>query len=305
MVTRRTAIALAAGALLAPAASPQTPGENRVGPKPADAKQAATPLVCGYSGNLAKVPYPELGSIAREIGYDGIDLTVMSGGHVNPNLTNVDLVRAIESVRGAGLEVPMISTNLTSMADPTAYPILVITGQTDVHLYRTGTWPWGFMPDLGRRTAEIRQDLVNLTAVGKQYEMVAMVPNRAGGFFGEAVWDANAAFAGLDPNLVGYYFDPSQTQAWEAALLVARSRLKAVAVQDFYWEKSGKTWQRKFCPLGEGMIDWELFFRMLAQMRFRGPLSIQFGYEERDGVSAMGKDIEFVRKQIGKAWGTA
>jgi sugar phosphate isomerase/epimerase len=302
-MTRRTAIALGAAGLLARPAFPQAASEKSGGPKSgADPAVRNRPMVCAYSNNLAKVPYAELGVIAEQIGYDGVDLTVMDGGHVNPRITNVDLVRAIESVRGAGLEVPMISTNITSVGDPTAYPILAITGHTQVHFYRTGFWPWGFMPDMQRRTAEIRSDLMSLVAVGKQYEMVAMIPNRAGGYFGEAVWDANTAITGIDPALIGYYFDPSQTQAWEAALMLARPRLKAVAVQDYTWEKSGKTWVRKACPLGEGMIDWALFFRILAQSRFTGPISIHFEYPEPDGVSAMTKDIEFVRKQIQTAY---
>ena len=88
------------------------------------------------------MPYPELGTIARQIGYDGVDVTVMEGGHVNPRITNVDLVRAFESVRGAGLEVPMITTTITSINDQTSYAILAITGHTQVHLYRLGFWPY-------------------------------------------------------------------------------------------------------------------------------------------------------------------
>ncbi len=65
------------------------------------------PQLCVFSKNLAKVEYSELGAIAKELGFDGVDLTVRPGGHVEPNLVNVDLVRAIESVHGAELEVPM------------------------------------------------------------------------------------------------------------------------------------------------------------------------------------------------------
>jgi sugar phosphate isomerase/epimerase len=304
-VTRRQALAAIGGAaLLAREARGQAAAEKLGGPKAGEAAQVhKTPMVCCFSQNLAKIPYAELGNIAAQIGYDGVDLTVMDGGHVNPRITNVDLVRAIESVRGAAIEVPMITTTLTSPSDPTLYPILAITGHTQVHLYRTGFWPWGYMPDLARRTAEIRSDLINLLAVGKQYEMTAMIPNRAGGYFGEAVWDANTVVSTLDPNLIGYYFDPSQTAAWEQALLLARPRLKAVAVQDYYFEKSGKAWVRKPCPLGEGLVDWELFFRILAQSRFAGPLSIHYEYQQQDSLSALTKDLEFVRKQIQTAWG--
>src|SRR5579863_10466569 len=144
IVSRRKALAaLGASALLAREARPQAAAEKDGGPK-AGVGQAprATPMICAFSQNLIKVPYPELGMIAQQIGYDGVDLTVMDGGHVNPRITNVDMVRAIESVRGAGLEVPMISTTLTTISEPTVYGILAITGHTQVHLYRLGFWPY-------------------------------------------------------------------------------------------------------------------------------------------------------------------
>jgi len=305
-MTRRTALAaLGASAILARDAWPQAAAEKNGGPKAGVARSArATPLVCAFSGNLAKVPYAELGVIAGQIGYDGVDLTVMEGGHVNPRITNVDLVRAIESVRGAALEVPMITTTITSLMDPTAYPILAITGHTQVHFYRTGFWPWGPALNLQPRLAEVRGDLTNLVSLGQRCEMIAMFPNHAGGFVGEAVWDAQTIISSLDAAWIGYYFDPSQTQPWEPALHLALPRLRAVAVQDFYWDKSGKTWARKMCPLGEGMVDWPLFFRTLAQAHFTGPLSIHFEYSEQDAFGAMKKDLEFVRKQIQQAYGT-
>jgi sugar phosphate isomerase/epimerase len=307
-VTRRRALESIGGALggatmLARNGSSQSAAEKNGGPKAGAAKGDRTkPLLCGYSKNLARVPYPELGLIAQQIGYDGVDLTVMDGGHVNPHITNVDLVRAIESVRGAGLEVPMISTTLTSVREPTTYPILAISGHTDVHYYRTGFWPWGPAANPQRRLQEVRNDLQGLLAAGRQYEMIAMLPNRSGGFVSEAVWDAQVVLGDLDPALIGYYFDPSQTQAWESALRLTLPRLKAVALQDFYWEKTGGAWAMKTCPLGQGMVDWALFFRILAEARFTGPVSVRFEYHADDEPGALAKDVEFVRKQIQTAW---
>ena len=302
-ITRRAAIGLGAAGIAAGAAFGQAAAEKDGGPKTSAAPGARNrPLICGYSGNLAQIGYAELGMIAQQIGYDAIDLTILEGGHVNPHIANVDVVRAIESVRGAGLEVPMISTTLTTVGDPTAYPVLAITGRTGVHLYRTGYWRWGFIPDMARRMAEIRADLTNLTAVGRQYQMTAMIPNRAGGYFGESVWDTNLMIAGIDPSLIGFCFDPSQMESWEAPLLLIRPRLLSVVVQDYTWDKDGKVWSRRMCPLGEGAVDWELFFRILAQSRFTGPLSIHCQYAAPDMIGAQAKDIEFVRKHIDNAW---
>ena len=308
MMTRREALGtlcqtIGGASLLARSARGQAATEKYGGPKAGVLKGARTsPMICAYSKNLAKVPYAELGLIAGQIGYDAVDLTVMDGGHVNPHITNVDLVRAIESVRGANLEVPMISTTLTTVNDQTAYPIIAITGHTDVHYYRLGFWPWGTTANPQQRLAEVRNDLMSLMLAGQHYEMIAMLPNHAGGFVGEAVWDAQTLIANMDPAWIGYYFDPSQTQAWEPALRMALPRVKAVAVQDFYWEKTGGVWARKMCPLGEGMIDWGLFFRILAQAKYTGPLSIHFEYAAQDELGAQTKDIEFVRKHIQAAW---
>ena len=91
---------------------------------------------------------------------------------------------------------------------------------------------------------------MSLMLAGQHYEMIAMLPNHAGGFVGEAVWDAQMLIANMDPAWIGYYFDPSQTQAWEAALRMALPRIKAVAVQDFYWEKTGNTWAQEDVSAG-------------------------------------------------------
>lgn len=304
-MTRRQAIAaLGASAMLTRDARPQAAAEKDGGPKAGIVQTPrATPMICAFSQNLIKVPYPELGLIAQQIGYDGVDLTVMDGGHVNPHITNVDLVRAIESVRGAGLEVPMITTTIATVNDQTSYPILAITGHTQVHLYRLGFWPYG-TGDIARRMAQVRSDLGALLALGRNYQMAAMFPNRAGGYVGEALFDAQAIIGDMDPQWIGYYFDPSQVAGeWDIALRLVLPRLKAVALQDYTWVKAGSAWKMQVCPLGEGMVDWPAFFHILAEAKFTGPISVHQEYVVQDELGAMNKDLEFVRKQVKQAWG--
>ena len=60
----------------------------------------------------------------------------------------------------------------------------------------------------------------------------------------------------------------------------------------------------QMCPLGEGVVDWSAFFRILAEARFTGPVSVHQEYSVQDEIGAMNKDLEFVRKQVKQAWGT-
>src|SRR5277367_6049052 len=105
---------------------------------PVRAATVPVPSLCLFSGSVQGLEYSELPLIAKQLGFEGVDLTVRPGGHVEPRLSNVDLVRAIEEVRGPGLEVPVITTALTTPFDPTALPVVAIAGHTQVSLYIAG-----------------------------------------------------------------------------------------------------------------------------------------------------------------------
>jgi hypothetical protein len=288
-----------------PVAAPEKPIAPKFG---LSAPKRTIPMLCVYSQNMAKVPYFELGNIAGQMGFEGVDLTVMIGGHVDPRVTSVDLVRAFEAIRGADLEVPIISTTITSLADPTAYAVLYLTGHSQVPLFRLGSWQYQETGDIQQRLAQVRQDLAQVVSMGQRCDIAAMFANRAGGFVGQAIWDAQLMLADMDPRWIGYYFDPAEATAaggadsWEVALRLVLPRIKAISLQDFYWLKDGAGWRMQKCPLGEGMVDWQKFFRMLAAARFVGPISIHTEYQPQDQTGAMAKDLEFARHQVQQAW---
>src|SRR5689334_17500536 len=97
-ITRRRLLETTAGAWCAGAWSAFAQGRRGNGPKP-----RTSPAVCLYSKLLIKIPYDELGPVLRSIGVDGCDLSVERGGHVNPEQSSVDLMRAVEAITGVGL----------------------------------------------------------------------------------------------------------------------------------------------------------------------------------------------------------
>ena len=90
----------------------------------ATAAAPGRPIVCVFSKHLAKLDYDQLGRAAHELGFDGVDLTVRPGGHVVPERVAEDLPRAVEAIRSHGVEVPLITTAITSASDPSARAIL-------------------------------------------------------------------------------------------------------------------------------------------------------------------------------------
>ena len=287
-----------------PPDGPRVP-RPRTPPKP-----RTTPAVCLYSQHLIKVEYEAVGMVLRDLGFDGCDLAVVPGSHIPPEQAGSDLMRGIEAISGVGLEVPIISTSVTSGNDPNGRQILGIAGFMGVPLFRPGYWKYGNAADLEVRLGELQREILGLASVGRAYNVAMALHNTSGDAVGAALWDLSGMLRTVDPRWVGYDFDPgfaTQTAGVNGAGVVMRlamPKLKAVTVRDFTWNKDAAgAWKAAPCPLGDGMVDWRQFFTALARARFVGPITIEVRYETKDELNAFRHDLAFVRQQVSAAYG--
>jgi sugar phosphate isomerase/epimerase len=277
----------------------------------ADVKaQPARPALCLFTKHLAKLHYTEIGAVVKQMGFDGVDLTVRPGGHVLPEKVPVDMTRAIESIRGEGVEVSMISTGLVSATDPAAVNIIGIAGRVKIPYFKPGYWRYKPGQPIEHRLAEVKRDAVGLVGLAQHFGIQCGWHNHSGDYVGHSVWDTREIIRDMDPRWIGYYYDVRHATAeggdagWRMSLEMALPRLKMVALKDFYWEKSGGRWRAQNCPLGHGMVDWQRFFRMLAAARFAGPISLHVEYNPPDELSAIAQDVAFAKKQLAAAYGS-
>jgi L-ribulose-5-phosphate 3-epimerase len=275
----------------------------------ADAPRAL-PTICLFSKHLPKIHYAELGGVLKDLGFPGCDLTVRPGGHVEPALSAADLYRAVEAIRAEGVDVPMITTAFVSPSDPTMPNVLALAGRMKVPYFKLGYWQYKPSDNIETRLAEVRRDVAGLVAMGRAYGIAAGFHNHSGNYVGEAVWDARAIIGDMDPKWIGYYFDPCHATAeggeagWNIAMRMALPRIKMVALKDFYWAKVDGKWTMRMCPIGEGMVNWGQVFALLASAHFAGPLSLHLEYEAPDELSAIARDLAFVKKQVAAAYGS-
>jgi sugar phosphate isomerase/epimerase len=269
----------------------------------------AKPTLCIFSKHLAKLNYEELGKTARQLGFEGVDLTVRPGGHVLPERAAEDMPRAIGSIRSHGLSVPMITTEILDASHPTARPILSTAARLKVPYFKPGYYRYGSR-SVEAVLAGVRPRLAGLVALAREHGMQAGFHNHSGDYVGEAVWDIRELIRDLDPQWIGYYLDPAHATAegglagWQVSLDLVLPRLKMVALKDFYWAKKSGKWIVQWCPMGEGMVNWPKVFAAFAGVRYVGPLSLHVEYEPADELAAMARDVEFIRKQVAAAYGT-
>jgi len=268
----------------------------------------ARPTLCYFSKPLPELNYDQLGKACREMGFEGVDLTVRPKGHVLPERVEDDLPRAVEQIGKHGLSVPMITTGLTSASDPAARPTLKTAARLKIPYFKPG-YLYYKSDDIEATLAQAKRDTESLVALGKEYGIALGYHNHSGAYLGTAVWDIRAMLADSDPKWSGYYFDPCHATAeggnagWDVSLRLALPRLKMVAVKDFLWEKKDGRWRMEVCPLGEGMVNLPKFFSMLAKGRFTGPMSLHVEYEPPDVKAASVRDLAVIKKHLQAAYG--
>jgi L-ribulose-5-phosphate 3-epimerase len=311
MLTRRHLIrsaaqAAAAGLVLPGAAA--AAGEQST----AAASPGRSPL-CLFSKHLPDLDWTRLARAVKGIGFDGVDLTVRAAGHVLPARATEDLPRAVAAIKGEGVTVPMITTELTSASDPTAKPILQAAARSGVQYFKTGYWRYTASSDVRAQVAAVGKALEGLAALARDCGVELGFHNHAA-YIGAAFWEIAPAMDRLDPKWAGYYFDPRHAVAeggggtWKAATYLVAPRMKMMALKDFYWEKTAKGWVIRDCPMGEGAVDWTFVGKAVSEAKFHGPISLHLEYEipgataeERTAntIKAATKDLAFARKFFG------
>ena len=322
---RRFIQATAGAAALGPAVARASQDRSQASAGRLASPGAAAPHAAGFRGSLCLFSKHlpgmngrELGRSLKALGFDGVDLTVRAGGHVDPKRVTSDLPVFVDAIRHEGLAVPMITTELVSDADPVAQPTLETAARLKIPFFKAGYYRYKFV-DVRKELEAAGGQLRGLADLSRRHGMRLGYHNHAG-YIGGPVWDFAPFIERLDASTVGYYFDVRHAVVeggdggWRTALDMVSPRLSMIALKDFFWEKSGGSWQQRNCPIGEGMVDWKRFFAMLAKSGFHGPVSLHLEYEiagdtpaaqEKNTLAAAERDFAFVKARIAEAYSGA
>jgi len=240
--------------------------------------------ICVFSKHLQWLDYEEMGEAAAEIGFDGVALTTRPKGHVSPERAAEDLPKAVEAVRKAGIDVPMLTTAITDPDDPDSRTILKLAEKLGVGHYRMGYFSYDKNVDISTRLNELKPKVKRLAELNQQFKVFGGYQNHVGErYVGAPIWDVWELVRDLDPNWIGCQFDLRHATvdgatAWPVNYRLVSSFTKMLAVKDFRWKKNGSTWETENCPLGEGVADYSRFIEMLKKDRFAGPISVHYEY---------------------------
>ncbi|MBS1853783.1 MAG: sugar phosphate isomerase/epimerase [Acidobacteria bacterium] len=258
-----------------------------------------------FSKHLQFLQGEDLAKGAVEIGFDAIDLTVRKGGHVEPANVARDLPPLAGIIRKHGLEVSMVTTDIGDAETPYAEDVLKTASALGIRHYRSGGFKWADGVPLETQIEGFRTRLAKLTALNQRYGMCAMYHTHSGvGQVGASIWDLHEIMRGLDPKAMGINYDVGHATiegglgGWIASFRICGSHLRGIAVKDFVWAKDAKgSWRERWCPIGEGMVKLDQFFKMVAASDFDGPVQVHFEYP-LGGANNGSRSITMTREEV-------
>ncbi len=246
--------------------------------------QAALPMppITVFSKHLQFLDYEELAKTCRELGLDGVDLTVRRGGHVLPENVATDLPRATDAIRSEGLEVNMITTRLASGDDPDARPILEAAGKLGIQYFRCGGHSYDpdgppIMDQLDAMVPQLRA----LAELAEANGMYGGYHNHSGyDRVGAPMWDLHYLFEQVGSPHIGSNFDVGHATVegaygdWRITAKLLAPHVKMSAIKDFRWEGTEPDW----VPLGRGLVPVRGFYEIFHAAGWQGPVSLHFEY---------------------------
>jgi len=268
-----------------------------------------------FSKHLQFLDYKQTGEMAAELGFNGVDLTVRPKGHVLPEEVRLKLPQAIAGIRAGGSTCKMITTSIESVNNPYDVDIIETAGKEGVEYYRTHWYKYKKDLSLPESIAKYQDEVYHLGKLNKKNNIIGCYQNHAGTKVGASFWEIHQLLQKVDPEYFGTQYDIRHATvdsgySWPNGLELLHEKIKVIVLKDFKWGKVKDKWKAVNVPIGEGMVDFIKYFKLLKKYGLKPPVSLHLEYplggaekgkyeitvDKKVVYDAMTKDLSAIRK---------
>ncbi len=216
-------------------------------------------------------------------GIGGIDLVVRPGGRVEPAAVESELPKKIAEAKKYNLVIDMMVSAITSASDPFTDRVLKAASASGIKYYRLGWVEYDPARDIWESLQNYKSALHEISELNKKYTIHGGYQNHAGLRVGGPVWDLHELFRDLPPEFVGSQYDVRHAMVegantWILGMRLISKHIKTLAIKDFTWKLVKGKPQAVTVPMGEGMVNWDLYFKTIQELNITGPLTMHIEY---------------------------
>ena len=237
-----------------------------------------------FSKHLQFLDYKSAGEMAVEMGFSGLDLTVRPNGHVLPEAVKTDLPKAIKDIKEGGSNCELITTSIESISNPLDLDILETAANLGIKYYRTNWFRYPNDKSMPKALELYQEEIGKLGILNKELGLVGCYQNHAGKNVGASFWEIKKILETVDPSYFGTQYDIRHAMveggySWENGLELLRPHIKVIVLKDYKWGKINGKWEAVNVPIGEGMVDFDKYFKLLKRYNLNPPVSLHLEYD--------------------------
>ena len=258
---------------------------------PPDATAAAS-KVGAFTKSFQDRSIPEVCRIFKEMGLDGLDLTVRRGGHIDPKDVETELPKAVQAATDAGVAILFLTTNITDPS-PEAERVLAAAAAQGIRRVKLGYYNYDVKQfgTLKKQLVDVRDRVAKVARMARKHNVLpcihihadAMIPSH-GTLLYELIRD-------FSPDEVGAYVDTLHMvkegggEGWRQGLDLLAPWIALCSVKNFVWTKTDRDkhgqqqWRTVNVPVADGISPIPEFIAALKQLNFRGAYSLHSEYK--------------------------
>ena len=267
-----------------------------------------------FSKHLQFLNYKDMSEAAKEMGFDGIDLTVRPKGHVLPERVIDDLPKATDAMKSFDLIPRMFSSNVIDASNETQKTVLKTAKKLGYEFYRTAWIKYNSGEDILNKVETANKKFIALSELNKEIGIIGGYHNHSGHYLGASIWDLHKAMEKVTTSHFGSQYDIMHAtveggENWEIGFNLIKPFINTLVIKDFKWGKVDGKWKRLHAPLGEGMVDFKRYFQLLKENKINVPISLHVEYdlggaekggnptiEHKEVFKRIKHDLDFVRR---------
>ena len=262
-----------------------------VGARPANTLGAASPpspvsppiVVFSKIYQELKLGFEDAAITTAEAGLQGIDPPVRPGGEVVPERATEDLPRYAEALRKRGLQLPLLTTAITSVSSAHAEELLRTAKTLGVKYYRLGFIERQAAPSLEAQLKDVKAQLKDLAGLNRQLGIGAIFQNHSPSghaYLGGDLTELRELVTDFEPEQIGVAFDIGHAlvvhgAGWRPHFEALKSHVKIAYIKDV-------DAQGQWVHFGQGQIGRTDYFRQLKQLGYHAPFCLHIEYDWSD-----------------------
>ena len=241
------------------------------------------PQIHIFSKHLQFLNYKDMAEAAKEIGFDGIDLTVRPKGHVLPERVEDDLPLALEAMKKVGFSPLLMATAVESAENVLDKKVLDTAAAHGIKYYRMNWYKYTDQKTIPESLHEYQNKVAALSQLNKKLNITGCYQNHAGRMVGASLFEVSELLQKAELNFMGAQYDIRHATlegglSWQTGFELIKSSIKTIVVKDFMWERANGKWAPRNMPLGEGMVDFITYFKLLKANNIQAPICLHLEY---------------------------